>query len=452
MRNVIFLILLVLITPVALSQGGEKLRVIIETDAGGDPDDEQSLVRFLLYANEWDVVGIIANRPTARPGENRNPVRTGLGIVRQHLDAYGEVHPRLAEHAEGYPTKEKLWDRAVSGYEESEDGVNLIIAAADRDDPRPIWFQNWGTDRGSAPSSLLRALDKVRAERGEAGYATFKQKFRLCSSDKFGEHTSRIEPPFVLWVLPSLPNLDGGNWYHRFGPLTATAGGFDLERDVRTGHGPLGALYPTNTNIRQKEGDSHYFIYLIPNGLSDPEHPTWGSWAGRFGVRDDAAARGTHHYWANQRDTLDGTANRDHTLRRFAADLQNDFRARMDWCVKPRGEANHPPAVVLNGDRSTKPLRIDARPGETVPLSAAGSSDPDGNALRYEWWAYREAGTYSGDVRVAHAGREHATALIPEDAAGKEIHVIVTVRDDGAPELTRYRRAVLRVSATVGGR
>ena len=31
-----------------------RLRLLIETDAGGDPDDEQSLVRFLLYANEWD--------------------------------------------------------------------------------------------------------------------------------------------------------------------------------------------------------------------------------------------------------------------------------------------------------------------------------------------------------------------------------------------------------------
>ena len=50
----------------------EQLRVIVETDAGGDPDDEQSLVRFLLYANEWDVEGIIANRAVARDGENRN--------------------------------------------------------------------------------------------------------------------------------------------------------------------------------------------------------------------------------------------------------------------------------------------------------------------------------------------------------------------------------------------
>ena len=47
-----------------------RLRLLIETDAGGDLDDEQSLVRFLLYANEWDVEGIIANRPVTRRPEN----------------------------------------------------------------------------------------------------------------------------------------------------------------------------------------------------------------------------------------------------------------------------------------------------------------------------------------------------------------------------------------------
>ena len=52
--------------------------------------------------------------------------------------------------------------------------------------------------------------------------------------------------------------------------LTATAGGFDLERDVRTGHGPLGQLYPTNTNMRQKEGDTMMFLYLLPTGMNDP--------------------------------------------------------------------------------------------------------------------------------------------------------------------------------------
>src|SRR5688572_26142749 len=325
----------------------EKLRVIIETDAGGDPDDEQSLVRFLVYANEWDIEGIIANRPTARERENQNPVRTGLGIVRRLLDAYGEVHPRLREHADGFPTKEHLWARTVPGYDDTDEGVNLIIAAVDREDPRPIWFQNWGTDRGSAESSLKRALDRVRAERGPAGYARFKPKLLLSSADKFGEHTITIDPAWRLWVLPSLPRMDGGNWYHRFGPLTADAGGFDLQRDVRTGHGPLGALYPTNTTHRQKEGDTMTFLYLVPTGMNEPEEPSWGSWAGRYGLQDDRP--GKRYYWASVEDTWEGTTHRENGLKRWAADLQNDFRARLDWCVKSRTEANHPPRVVLQG-------------------------------------------------------------------------------------------------------
>src|SRR5215468_5793657 len=76
----------------------ERLRVMIETDAGGDPDDEQSLVRFLLYTNEWDVEGIICTLAKARDKENLNPQRTGLGIVRRQLKAYGACYPKLVKH------------------------------------------------------------------------------------------------------------------------------------------------------------------------------------------------------------------------------------------------------------------------------------------------------------------------------------------------------------------
>ena len=126
--------------------------------------------------------------------------------------------------------------------------------------------------------------------------------------------------------------MDGGRWYHRFGPLTATAGGFDLQRDLLTGHGPLGALYPTNTHLPQKEGDTPEFLYLVPNGLNEPEEPGWGSWAGRFSRQPDAGE--SRLFLAGVRDTLDGRAHRDHTLLPWAAHLQNDFRARLDWCVQ----------------------------------------------------------------------------------------------------------------------
>src|SRR5438093_3234474 len=86
----------------------DRLRLIIETDAGGDPDDEQSLVRFLLYTNEWDVEGIIANRPhTSRP-ENQNPEATGLGVVRRLVNAYGECYHNLVLHDTRYPKPDVL--------------------------------------------------------------------------------------------------------------------------------------------------------------------------------------------------------------------------------------------------------------------------------------------------------------------------------------------------------
>lgn len=420
-----------------------RLRYIIETDAGGDPDDEQSMVRFLLYSDEWDVEGIIANRPVARVGENRNPKRTGLGIVRALVKAYGQCYSNLVQNDPRYPSPEYLLQRTVPGYSNTDAGVDLIIAAVDRNDPRPVWFSNWGTDHGSAPSCLQRALDRVWRERGPAGYAKFKAKLRLVSADRFGVHTSKRAPPWPLWVDTYEPELHGRRWYHRFAALLAKAGGFDIERDVRTHHGPLGALYPTNTTQPQKEGDTMTFLYLVPTGLSDPTEPTWGCWAGRYGLRPDFPGR--PYYWANQVDAWHGTTNRDNTLRRWAVAVQNDFRARMNWCVRPFLEANHPPRVVVNGIGGQQVLRFQADAGSVVKLDARASSDPDGQHLHFLWFVYPEAGTYRGRVALVGAHTAVATVSIPRDAAGKTLHVIVAVTDSGQPPLTRYRRAVITV-------
>ncbi len=417
----------------------DRLRVIIETDAGGDPDDEQSLVRFLLYANEWEVEGIIANRAEARQGENLNRERTGLGIVRAQLRAYGKCYAHLVQNDPRYPTLTQLWERTVPGYADTEAGVDGIIHAVDKDDPRPIWFCNWGTDHGSAHSSLWRALDRVQRERGDEGYARFKSRLRLSSADAFGPHTAERKPPWPIWVDTFRPPVDGKRWYHRFSALTAKAGGFNVERDVRTGHGPLGALYPLNTTHPQKEGDTMTFLYLVPNGLGDPMHPDWGSWAGRYGL--NANDPGCRYYWANQEDAWHGATNRDNTLARWAADLQNDFRARLDWCVRDFKLANHPPQPALAG-----PDRFHVKAGETIDLDAAGSRDPDGDQLEYEWIFYPEPGTYhERPLNIRGERQAHAQCAAPRVNRAVMLHFILSVRDDGEPSLVRYRRVIVTV-------
>lgn len=417
----------------------ERLRIIIETDAGGDPDDEQSLVRFLLYANEWDVEGIIANRPEARDGENLNTERTGIGIVRRQIEAYGACHASLVQHDPRYPTRDELLSRTVPGDASTDAGVRLIIDAVDRDDPRPVWFCNWGTDDGAAPSCLRRALDEVLVERGTEGYAKFKSRLRLSSADKFGKHTFDIAPAFPIWVDTFRPEVDRRRWYHRFSAITATAGGFDIERDVRRDHGPLGELYPTNTTHPQKEGDSGTFLYLVPNGMNDPLQPGWGSWAGRYGLQDDAGGR--TYYWANVADAWRGTTHRENTLARWAADLQNDFRARLDWCVKPRREANHPPLVTLAGEP-----RLRAKSGERIILDASASTDPDGDALDFAWIPYPEATNFTPADELLGANTAMFELAVPNVGETQDAHWIVAVTDHGEPPLTRYARVILTVA------
>jgi len=207
---------------------------------------------------------------------------------------------------------------------------------------------------------------------------------------------------------------------------------------VRTNHGPLGELYPTNTTHRQKEGDSMTFLYLVPTGMNDPLQPTWGSWAGRYGRRPEAGSR--PYYFANQADAWRGRMHRENSLARWAADLQNDFRARMDWCVNDRSQANHPPRVVVLGP----PLR-DVRPGQRVELDARQSTDPDGDVCHWSWEYYPEPGTLQADLGIEGADRPTASVTVPSVQHAADAHLICTVRDTGSPPLARYARVILRI-------
>src|SRR5262249_51199359 len=128
---------------------------------------------------------------------------------------------------------------------------------------------------------------------------------------------------------------------------------------------------------------------------------------------------------------------------RWRPAFQAGFQARMEWCVKPARAANHAPQAGFRGEVSRAIVQLKARPGEEIRLDAAGSKDPDGDRRSYRWDAYPEAGTYPGKVVVPMGSASEIRLRIPADAAGKSIHVILEVSDDGTPALTSYRRIVL---------
>ena len=86
-----------------------KPRLMVLTDIGGDPDDEQSLVRLLTYANEVEIVGIVPEMWARHKG--RHGVLTPesqMNVVFEAIDLYGQVKDNLSLHAEGYPEADAL--------------------------------------------------------------------------------------------------------------------------------------------------------------------------------------------------------------------------------------------------------------------------------------------------------------------------------------------------------
>jgi hypothetical protein len=111
-----------------------------------------------------------------------------------------------------------------------------------------------------------------------------------------------------------------------------------------------------------------------------------------------------------------------------------------------RDDANHNPIAVLNGDTTKDVLEIEAKPGETVTLSAEGSGDPDGDSVNTSWFVYPEAGSHGGDVSLSGTIGATTRMVAPSQEKPETVHVILQVEDQGDPHLFAYRRVIVTVT------
>ena len=97
--------------PVALgaSPAAGKPRVFVLTDIENEPDDAMSMVRFLTYANQFDVEGLVATT-SIHQKSHVAPQR-----IRQIVTAYGKVRDNLEQHEPGFPAGEQLLSRVTEG-------------------------------------------------------------------------------------------------------------------------------------------------------------------------------------------------------------------------------------------------------------------------------------------------------------------------------------------------
>jgi len=442
----------------------DKPRVIVLTDITNEPDDEESMVRFLVYSNEYDVEGLIATtsvwlRDKVRP-EN----------IRERIEAYGQVRDNLLKHAPGYPAKEHLLSVTRAGlprfgmdgvgFGKSSEGSRHIIRVVDKPDDRPVWISVWG-----GANCLAQALWDVKNTRNQEQLDAFVSKLRvytISDQDNSGRWMRLAFPNLFYIVSPSevghheyykatWTGISGDRQYknaprHRFDLVDNPW----LEENIIKGHGPLGALYPKLAYIM--EGDTPSFIGLISNGLGSRKSPSYGGWSGRYVLCQTYAE--TQPIWTNARGSQDTVVAENGleytsdqaTIWRWREAYQHDFAARMDWCVAETFEAaNHNPVVAFENDQSKAIVNVTVKPAETVKLSADGTYDPDWNQVFYRWFVYKEAGSYNGQVDIENRDSQEASFIAPAVKQASTIHVILEVKDDGEPSLYSYRRVVVTV-------
>ncbi len=315
-----------------------KPRVIVSTDiGGGDFDDHQSLIHFLLYANILDIRGFISSPPFGDE-EAFTEVWNAYGLD------YDDLNSCIGA---GYPTKQHLKDLMIIGYvdesgnqlvrpssglPQSPDkqplhpkaravnpGADLIVTEAkNASSTSPLYVLAWG-----GLADVAQALF-ILNEEGTTVAQNAINNIRLYSIGSWNTENDKVSREYVynnfsnLWWIESDATFFGMFKIKSLKDSKPSFYGDDanygklgfIDNNIRN-HGELGKLYgqvsddPT-MNGRLKEGDSPSFLYMISNlvsgNIGNLDDPTADSWGGAY-VKP-VPAHGSHYWTDNKNPAL----------------------------------------------------------------------------------------------------------------------------------------------------
>ncbi len=295
---------------------GERFRVIVSTDIGGsDPDDFQSMVHLLIYADVFDIEGLISSPP--KGGRKKN--------ILEVIDAYEKDYENLKNHSPRFPTPATL--RAITrqgaidpapepGHTRSTEGSTWIVRQAQRDDSRPLYILVWGSI-----TDIAQAVHDAPA---------IKEKIRVYS---IGSWNTREDPASRNYLYVHHRDLW---WIEADGTFRGMYIGGKQEGDLDNrrfvnehvkGHGTLGDLFFSKKKDI-KMGDTPSVLYLL---RGNPDDPTTGSWGGRF-ERDPHGP----NRWKDHSDPQLNEGGRypgAKTVNCWREDYLRDWQRRMQWAA-----------------------------------------------------------------------------------------------------------------------
>jgi hypothetical protein len=245
-----------------------RRRVIVSTDIGGtDPDDFQSMVHLLVYADAFDLEGLISS--PYGPGRREH--------VLQMIDRYALDYPQLKACSARYPSADELRQLAkqgaiesapFQGFHQPTEGSDWIVRSARRSDARPLWVLVWG-----GIDDLAQALHDAPDIESTLRVYFIGGPNKMWSVDAFA-YIARHHPG--LWMIESNSTYRG--WFTG-GNMAGEWGNTEFVRMHLRGRGALNDFFSTLLNGTLKMGDSPSVAHLLGGAPEDPSRDGWG---GRF--------------------------------------------------------------------------------------------------------------------------------------------------------------------------
>ena len=292
---------------------GERFRVIVSTDIGGsDNDDFQSMVHFLVYADVFDIEGLIAS-PT---GAGR------VAHIHEVVDAYEKDYSQLARHDAAYPKPGQLRALVKQGaiepapkarFSEATEGSRCIVDRSHAEDPRPLYVLVWGSITDVAQA--VHDSPDIKAKLRVYFISSWNRRMDQAARDYLYEnHTD-------LWWIESDTTFRG--MYVGGDQQDDLENKTFLQQHVR-GHGALGDFLVEKLPAI-KMGDTPSVLYLLAGNPDDPSVEHWG---GRYAPTGHGP-----HYWTDSQDpTLrESKFPGAKSVNRWRAAYLRNWQARMDW-------------------------------------------------------------------------------------------------------------------------
>ena len=278
LRRIIFIMAILVVVPTYAQQ---KPRVLISTDIGGtDPDDNQSMIHLLMYANEFDIEGLVSS-PSYGSGSKEEILRM-IGL-------YAQDYKKLKAHDKAFPKPKALRKLCkqgrrgaapLLGFGKPTEGSEWIVKCALRNDARPLWILVWGAleDVAQALHDAPNIADKIRIY------------WIGGPNKKWGANAYN----YVAEHFPNLWFIENNATYRGFIGNNKDTSYYQASfwENAMKGCGTLGNDFKNYYDGIVKMGDTPTLLYLMGNSaenlaerggqIFNPDNPCSDHWGGRF--------------------------------------------------------------------------------------------------------------------------------------------------------------------------